>query len=187
MKKLWLLATILVSQLSYAGLIMQSDKAVYSQGESIQFNVAYQVDDPQTFTEITDFDFSLSFDNSIASYNQLTFSSPYDSATWSSFYDDSANLGSAILFDFSINPFQGNSNNLWDLFSVTFTAADAGFFNLSLDYLDLYDYNLNLVDSVFGFEQVEIVTAQVSEPAMISLSTLAVVSVFFMRRRKLVA
>lgn len=183
MRIIFLLCVLLTSQSVSAGAIIHSTKSIYQVGDIIQFDVSYWEDDPQSFTEVSDFDLLLSYSPSLASFKQFSFAQPYSSDAWISYYDEASYTGSSLLWDISINPFAEVSKNSWDLFSVSFIADDVGLFDFSLSYLDIYDYNLNFIDSVNSFKQIEIVSAKVSEPSMVFTFFLILTGLFFIRSR----
>lgn len=163
-----LLSFLLISKLSFAGLIVSTDKDDYLVGEKINVSIGYEVDDAASFTEITDFSFDFTWSSDNADYLGYQLASPYDTPTWfGDFYEDG--FGFLALDVFDTNPFDGISMDTWSLISFELEAVTAGNFHFELSNVRLQDFNLFSVYEGQGFTEASITAndiAQVPEPTM---------------------
>lgn len=181
-----LLGLLFAASTANAGMIVETDKSSYQLGDTIQVELKYEVNDQQSFTEITDFNFDYSWTEQSTDFSSFSFSTPYDSLAWDGDVYQAPDFGFLSLVDISVNPFEGQTMDSWSLATFEFTAKEIGQFSFTVDFIELMDYNLLTVDMAESVTATAVIGAStaVPEPSTFMLFSLAGLFVLYRRQFK---
>lgn len=172
-KCLFICSLLLVSQSSYAGLILSTNNVTVTQGESFSLDLILQLDAGQTFTG-----FGLNLDFTNATNIELD---TIDYPSW--LIEDSLNdiSGSVDFFGPIIS-----GPNEFTLATLNFTALNAGSAELLITGADGGIFEGLFYDD-FSFEDVDLTlntqVTSVAEPGSIGLIFFAMIALLFMHKQ----
>ncbi|WP_143873195.1 hypothetical protein [Catenovulum sediminis] len=184
MKKLVLstLAALAFSFNSYAGLLISSAQSEYTVGETLSVDLFYQTNDGSAAADVIDIWFDtnvwFTYSNDIASFTDFALSSAYDDADPFAFvFDYAANEAEYFLSTFgTAGPF--DTSDLFSLGSLNFQTNQAGLFNFDVIDFALSDFNGYFDDTAQSSYSVNVVAAEVPEPATWGLCALTAFLLF---------
>ncbi|WAJ72439.1 PEP-CTERM sorting domain-containing protein [Catenovulum adriaticum] len=187
-----ILASLLFSFNTYAGLIMSPAQSNYSAGDSIVLDISYQFDGSETVSDISEFDFDFNFNPDTVSFEQFNLAQPYlslvnSSDAWLEVFPDN-NIGNVFgsLYYFGIDSAFTGTETYYNLFSLEFIALEEGQLNLTFNYLDIYGFSDGSTGPDIDFLDPDQfprpdVSISVPEPSTIAFILLGLILIGFQR------